>query len=337
MSLDRNALAFPDPEVAAILENVNSFGSGANDLEQARANFYAGVVIPAIKAAEPHVPPESEYSVRYHRIAVKGGEISVQCFIPTPTGQVNKTFPLLIYYHGGAWVFGGLEQDDPFLRALCVHVQMTIVNVDYRLAPEHPYPAAVNDSYTAIKWAVENASALSVDLSKGFIIGGLSAGGNLAAIMVHRAQSDPFFNGRKITGQFLQIPATCHPDAYPEKYKSELVSFDTVGDERLLAKSHMVAAYGMYRAPPADPECSPLLYPSHAGLPPTFLQVCGIDPLRDEGIIYERVLREDGVKTKIEIYPGVGHAFHAHAPETKSGKKFGQDVVLGFQWLLQGA
>ncbi|OCH92006.1 hypothetical protein OBBRIDRAFT_791755 [Obba rivulosa] len=335
---DRDYLAIPDPEVAAAWENIPFPDQvpSAVDIASARANFDRFVVATMRRIAEPFLPPESEYRVQDYQIPVEDGEVTVRCLAPTPAGQENETFPLLFWTHGGGWRFGGLDMDDLNLRAVCVEFQIAVVNVDYRLAPEYPFPTGLNDAYAGMKWATNNASLLSADLSKGFLIGGTSAGGNLAAVMAHRAQHDPFFEGRRVTGQLLQIPVTCHPDAYPEKYKDELLSFETVGDPRLVTGEHLRVSYKNYGAPATDPECSPLLYPSHKGLPPAFLQVCGTDPLRDEALLYERLLREDGVKTKLEVYPGVGHGFHGQAAETKSAKKFAQDFKDGLKWLLQG-
>ncbi|OCH91998.1 hypothetical protein OBBRIDRAFT_727792 [Obba rivulosa] len=342
---DRKYLAIPDPEVAAALDKIpisEVVPDNADqvphdmDMASARAGFDSSVVAAARRTAEPFLPPESEYRIQDYQIPVEGGEVTVRCVIPTPAGQENKTFPLLFWTHGGAWVFGGLDLDDLTLRTICVELQIAVANVDYRLAPEYPFPTGINDAYAGMKWVANNASLLSADLSKGFLVGGTSAGGNLATIMAHRAEHDPFFEGRRVTGQLLQIPVTCHPDGYPEKYKDELLSFETLGDPRLLSGRAMIEAYKKYGAPATDPECSPLLYPSHKGLPSAFLQVCGADPLRDEALLYERLLKEDGVKTKLEVYPGVGHGFHILAEESKSAKKFVQDFKDGLKWLLQG-
>ncbi|OCH92007.1 hypothetical protein OBBRIDRAFT_791757 [Obba rivulosa] len=335
---DRDYLAIPDLEVEVALAKLPDSGTIPIDIDiaTARAGFDNLVVAAARKSAQPFLPPQSAYRVQDYQLPVEGGEITIRYVVPTPAGQENQIFPLLFWTHGGAWVFGGLELDDLTLRTICVGFQITVVNVDYRLAPEYPFPAGVNDSYAALKWAADNTSLLSADLSKGFLVGGASAGGNLATILAHRAQNDPFFEGRRVTGQLLQIPVTCHPDGYPEKYKGELLSYATVGDPRLLSESHMTDAYEKYNAPATDPQCSPLLYPSHKGLPPAFIQVCGIDPLRDEAILYERLLREDGVRTKLEVYPGVGHAFHIYAPESKSAKKLVEDFQDGLKWLLRG-
>jgi len=332
----RDPLAVPDPEVDACLAKMPVAGPVPIDMTATRAAFDSYIIPAARAAAEPFLPPTSEYRVLDQRIPVDGGEIVARCLVPTPAGQDNQTYPLLYYTHGGGWILGGLDMDDLFLRTICVEQQIVVVNIDYRLAPEHPFPIGLNDAYTGLKWAAENASLLSVSLAKGFIVCGSSAGANFATVLAHRAQDDTFFEGRRVTGQLLQIPVLLHPDAYPEKYKGELLSLENIGDPRLLTKMHMIGTYEKYGAPATDPECSPVLYSSHKGLPPTYIQVCGLDPLRDEALLYERLLREDGVRTKMDVYPGVGHGFHLHAPRSKSALKFVQDFKGGLAWLLRG-
>lgn len=158
---------------------------------------------------------------------------------------------LRVYITG--WVIGDLEMDDYYLKILCVELQIVIVSPDYRLvrshtprgsghvliftrrAPEHPFPTGINDAFAALKWvgfnhnyvhtspltsskAKQNAGRFNVDLSKGFLVGGPSAGGNFAAILAHRAKADPEFSQHPLTGQILQYPVTVHPDVVPEEY-----------------------------------------------------------------------------------------------------------------------
>ncbi|EMD36108.1 hypothetical protein CERSUDRAFT_85210 [Gelatoporia subvermispora B] len=225
--------------------------------------------------------------------------------------------------------------DDYILRTWCVEFQVSIVNVDYRLAPEYKYPTGLNDAYAGLKWVAENAALLSASISKGFIVAGLSAGGNLAVVATHRARDDPFFADKKITGNLLMIPVICHPGAYPEQYKSELTSTEENKDAPAFNTADLWACYEFLGAPnPKDPDLSPLLNHSHKGLPPTHLQVCGRDPLRDEAILYEKVLKETGIKTRITVYPGVPHHFHYFFPQIKLSMKFVEESKYGLRWLL---
>jgi len=244
----------------------------------------------------------------------------------------------MLWIHGGGWTDGNLEMDDYQLRAICVELQISIVSVEYRLAPEHPHPTGLNDCYAALKWAADSASSLlSADPQKGFIIAGNSAVGHLTAALAYRARDDTFFKDRKITGQILQLPSVIHPDVVPEKYKSVLLSFKQNKDAPIVPMDDVLWFRNQLGGSPTDPEISPLLYPSHAGLPPTVFQVTGLDPLRDEALLYDKVLREAGVSTKLNVYPGVPHGFHYFFPDFKLARKWEEDYREGLRWILNGA
>ncbi|KAI0920681.1 hypothetical protein AcW1_002350 [Taiwanofungus camphoratus] len=283
------------------------------------------------------VPADTEYRIEDNEVPVEGGKILVRCLVPRSSGEEERRLPLLVWYHGGGFVMGSVDNDDFFLRRICVDLQISIVNVGYRLAPEYPFPTGLNDCYAALKWAVNNAPSLSVSLSHGFLIGGLSAGGNMTAVIAHRARDDPFFKDRHITGQLLGVPLLVHHDAHPDKYKSELLSLEQNKDAAMLSRDVAYKFSGWVQGEPFNPEFSPLLYPSHQGLPPAYLQICGGDILRDEGLLYERLLREAEVKTKLDIYPGLPHAFHNVFPQLSASKKFEKDFSEGIQWLLRGS
>ncbi|OCH90777.1 Alpha/beta hydrolase fold-3 [Obba rivulosa] len=236
--------------------------------------------------------------------------------------------------HSGAWRVGNLDMDDYFLRILAVELQVVVVNVDYRLAPEYRLPACLDDSYTGLKWAAINASRLCASLSKGFIVGGQSAGGNLAVVITHRARDDPFFADTPLTGSLFSIASVVHPDAVPELYKPELLSVEQYRDGPVLTKEAILKSYEDLTVEPMNPEISPLLYPSHKDLPPAYIQVCGLDPRRDESFLYERLLREAGAKFKIDVYPGVPHGSHALFPSLKQTSK--EDLKKRLAWLLRG-
>ncbi|KAF8175867.1 Alpha/Beta hydrolase protein [Mycena galopus ATCC 62051] len=165
-------------------------------------------------------PPveDSTYTVEDHTIVVDGGaKVGIRTITPTHTGDEapDFEFPVLVYLHGGGWVCGDIDTDDLDLRVLSVELRLAIVNVDYRLAPEHPFPTGLNDCYAALKWTVENHKTIRGSLVKGFLVGGASAGANLAAAVTHRSLKDPFFSEHRLTGHWLQIPAVVHPAAYP--------------------------------------------------------------------------------------------------------------------------
>ncbi|KAA1468765.1 hypothetical protein DENSPDRAFT_539888 [Dentipellis sp. KUC8613] len=272
-----------------------------------------------------------------HRVHVEGGEITVRCFVPTLKDEEGGIYPLLVNFHGGGWTLGGLDSDDLLLRHICVAHKVSVVNVDYRLAPEHPFPVPMDDCYAGLKWAADNTALLHVSLAKGFIVHGMSAGGNLAAAISHLAKNDPFFQHRPLTGQILQIPAVVHVNNIPEQYKSQVLSYEQNAENLTLPAWAMHAFFELYGADPANEDVFPLLKSDHTGLPPAVIQVCGMDPLRDEGILYAQLLQEAGINTKLYIYPGVPHAFYLGFSHIKQGRKYIEDLKSGLQWLLDEA
>ncbi|KAI0776527.1 Alpha/Beta hydrolase protein [Trametes elegans] len=280
------------------------------------------------------LPPESSYTVEDYLVLVKDGDISVRVIVPTAGDDANATFPVLVFYHGGGWTFGTVDMDDFFLRRLAVDLGLSVVNVDYRLAPEHVFPTAVEDCIAALKWTVENTAVLKADLGKGFVVGGDSAGGNLTAIVTHEARDDRFFEGRRPTGQLLRELFVAHPAAYPEHLKSQLRSVTENKDMQPLTSAALFDMFERYQPDPADPRFSPLLYPSHAGLPRAFIQAMELDPIRDDAIVYAQALRDAGVETRLEVYPGVSHGFHYPYPTIAAAGKVLEGSVRGLVWLL---
>jgi acetyl esterase/lipase len=185
-----------------------------------------------------------------------------------------------------------------------------------------------------LQWALANVDALSVSLKKGFILGGCSAGGTLAAGLSIRVRDDPSFSDTPITGLYLACPLLVHVDAYSQ-FPNELLSLEQNKDAPDLNKELVIWILKTIGAlSPADPEISPVLASSHANLPPTFFQICGLDPIRDDAFLYDRLLREAGCKTYVKVYPGLPHVFYAHYQTLKASVQYQSDVRTGLQWLL---
>ncbi|KAK7460934.1 hypothetical protein VKT23_008862 [Stygiomarasmius scandens] len=332
-------LSTPDPEIAEDLKVLAAQNQGVPELSVIRNMLK--VTFPEImaKALEPEMPSEPEYEVKDHMMDTgdgSGAQVLARSIIPKKSTP-DETFPLLFWIHGGAWAAGGLEMDDCILKIACVKLRISVVNCEYRLAPEHPFPTALNDCYSVLKYVASNPNQFSASPGKGFIIGGSSAGGNLSAALALRARDDPFFKGKALTGQALMVPLVIHPDAYselPEEYRSRLLSLEQNADAPSLGKESVMTAVGRYKGPPSDPFMSPLLASSHKGLPPAFIQVNGLDPLRDEAYLYEKVLKKDGCSTKLIGYPGVPHGGLYIFPQKELGKKMRKDFHDGLQWLL---
>ncbi|KAA1473907.1 hypothetical protein DENSPDRAFT_840443 [Dentipellis sp. KUC8613] len=322
-------LSTPDPEILQGLAALPKF-EPPKDIASVREQMEM-LAARNNELFKHQLPDASLYRVEDHVVPVDGGQIRVQCTIPTAKAREDTTYPLLVYFHSGGWSSGTIAQDERLLRNTCVSKQITTVAVEYRLAPEHPYPTQLNDSFAALKWAAENTAILNVSLSKGFIVAGQSAGGEITGILTHRARDDSFFHDKPLTGQILEVPAIIHPLGYPEQYKDELLSTEQNKDSPFLSREQMTAFLSVYGASPTDVEAWPLLQKSHEGLPPAVLHICGMDPLRDDGILYNKVLKEAGVKTKFHMYPGAPHIFQLVLPQLEISKRYLDDFSTGLQ------
>ncbi|KAI0078039.1 hypothetical protein K474DRAFT_1674366 [Panus rudis PR-1116 ss-1] len=321
-------LSIPDEELAPILAKLPPVPP-MTDIQAIREMPF----IESTKALwRAELPPDSTYKVEDHSVPVDGGSIIVRVMIPQNAGR--KQCPIVLWIHGGAWVVGSIEHDELFLRRICVELQVVIFAVEYRLAPEYPFPTPLNDNYAALKWAVENATSFSASPKRGLVLAGCSAGANLSAALALRARDDPFFDDSRVTGQLLQIPAALHPAAIPQQYKDELLSMEQNKYAPSLTLQNLLIGAEMYKAPPHHPEFSVILAKSHKGLPPTYVQVCGMDPLRDDGLLYAKILNENGVKTKLDVYPGLPHGGHLFWPTAAISRRFSEEFAAGLKWLL---
>jgi acetyl esterase len=213
--------------------------------------------------------------------------------------------PLLVYYHGGGFTYGDLDTHDGVCRMLCRHAGAHVLAIDYRLAPEHPFPAAVEDARAALRWAYANASQLGADPHR-IGVGGDSAGGNLAAVVSQLAARD---GGPAPVLQLLIYPAT--------DFTSRRRSRELFGEGFLLTNAEMdwfeTNYLGPARAQASDPRASPLLADDLSGLAPAFVVTAAFDPLRDEGEEYAKALQDAGTPATLRRFPGLIHAFIAAA------------------------
>jgi acetyl esterase len=211
--------------------------------------------------------------------------------------------PAIVYYHGGGWVVGDLDSHDSSCRLLAAVSGCLVVAVDYRLAPEHPFPAAVDDSVSAYRWVHEHAGELGFEPGRVGVMGD-SAGGNLAAVVALEARSGLADDVPPPVAQVLVYPAV---DAH-----FEAPSYRSMA-ERFLLTSELMAYYrGCYLPDVADhesPRASPLRAPDHSGLAPAFVVTAGFDPLRDDGANYAEALRSAGVEVEYRCYDDQLHGF----------------------------
>jgi acetyl esterase/lipase len=328
-------LSKPDPEFAALPEQDNPHLELPVDILAAREEWIQNGQAPYAAYEKARLHPDAKYRVQDYKVPAEGGEITVRAVIPG-TENEGKKYPLLFWTHGGGLIFGNVDQDDYLMRNISTDLQVTTLNVEYRLAPDQRFPTQLNDSFAALKWAVANVDALSVSLKKGFIIGGQSAGGTLAAGLTIRVRDDPSFSDTPVTGQYLTVPLLVHVDAHAQ-FPNDLLSLEQNKDAPFLTKERVAWTFKTIGSPsPTDPEMSPVLASSHANLPPTFFQICGLDPIRDDAFLYDRLLREAGCKTFVKIYPGLPHVFQMSYPTLKATERYQSDIRTGLRWLLDG-
>jgi acetyl esterase len=227
-----------------------------------------------------------------------GTALSARHYAPPETGGPH---PLLVYYHGGGFTYGDLDTHDGVCRILCRHGGAHVIAVDYRLAPEHPFPAAVEDARAALDWGFANATRLGADPTR-IGVGGDSAGGNLAAVVSGLAARD---GGPAPALQLLIYPVT---DMTMRHRSRELFA-----DGFLLTDAEMDwfedNYLGRERTQAGDPRASPLVAEDLSGLPPAFVVTAAFDPLRDEGEAYAQALQQAGTPVTLRRFPGFIHGF----------------------------
>lgn len=224
------------------------------------------------------------------------GPLRLRHYAPEPSAVPS---PLLLFLHGGGFVLGDLDTHDPVCRLLCRHAGVHVLSVDYRLAPEAPYPAALEDARAAFAWARANASELGADATR-IAVGGDSAGGNLAAALSHRLRVDEV----RPALQLLLYPAIDRSVVRPSLELFEEGFLLTRADIEWFQEQYLGAACDL-----DDPGHAPLKAPSLAGLPPALVVTAGFDPLRDEGEAYAAALREAGTPTVLRRFDQLVHGF----------------------------
>jgi len=246
----------------------------------------------AMLKAKPTALPE----VRDIGIPGPAGNIRARVYVP----EGQAPFPVIIYYHGGGWVMGDLDSHDNICRDLAARVPAIVLSVDYRMAPEHVFPAAVEDAFAAFRWVTRNATSIKGDHTR-IAVAGDSAGANLAAVVSRLARD----KGMKLSAQVLIYPAVNLADFSTE-------SFRHFGDGYHLTRRYMEKFRELYMPEKkhwSDPRVSPLLHGGFEGLPPAMVLTAQFDVLRDEGEAYAKALEKAGVPVTAKRYPGMIHGF----------------------------
>ena len=279
-----------DPQIQALLDLRAEFPpmhtlSVADARAQVAARPIPGLRIPEIA------------SVRQIDIPGPGGPLALRVYTPMGSGP----FPLMVFFHGSGFVVCSLDTHDAMCRNLAAGSGCVVASVDYRLAPEHKFPAAPDDALFATRWAAEHASDLGADRNR-VLVAGDSAGGNLAAVTALRVRDE---GGPRLIGQLLIYPVTDHPTAGYPSYTENAEGYG-------LTTKGMEWFWGHYLADPkdaADPHATPIHAKVLAGLPPALVITAQYDPLRDEAEAYGEQLRREGVPVEIRRWNGMNHGF----------------------------
>ncbi len=246
--------------------------------------------------------PEPRARTEDRRVPGPAGDIPIRVYRPAATEQL----PVVVYFHGGGWVIGGIDSHDSTCQQLATAVPAVVVSVDYRMAPEDPYPAPLEDCYAATSWVAAHAEELGVDGHR-LAVAGDSAGGNLAALVALKARDE---EGPALAFQLLVYPATDLTCSFPSHAENA---------EGYLLEQDSIRWFLDHYIPEADrksPDASPWFAEGLGGLPPALVITAEFDPLRDEGEAYAARLRDEGVPAKASRYDGMIHGF------------FGMDGVL---------
>ncbi|OQE12810.1 hypothetical protein PENFLA_c062G07428 [Penicillium flavigenum] len=255
-------------------------------------------------------------------------QLTVRIYTPTVGHADTHPLPVGLYFHGGGLCCGDLDSEDTFCRQLAERLPCVIVSVGYRLAPEYKAPAQLDDAVEAWNWAYMNAPALNGDRERYFVIG-QSAGGSLVLTLMRRL----ILLGRKdeVKGVAAIVPFALRPDAVPSRYVDRYRAFEECADSPVSTKETMSRFHDAIGAQPTDPDVYILNDESELHqFPPTYLAVCEIDPLRDDGLILHDRLKASGVPVQLEYYRGLPHVFWAFGCPAPSGDFVG-DVVKGIK------
>ena len=266
------------------------------------------------KIMQKQARPYPVQRVEDHTITIADQAIPIRVYSNHPVDNL----PILVFYHGGGWVVGNIDTHDSICRQLAKAAKVLVISVEYRLAPEHPYPIPFNDAYNALVWISKNGDSLGGNPQK-IAVAGDSAGGNLAAAVALKSKAE---QGPKITYQALIYPVTNLSQLNTASYQNFEKGF-------FLSKEMMSIYIDHYTPDVASRQqayASPLLADTVVDLPPALIITAGFDPLCDEGEAYGKRLQAAGVPTDITCYKGTIHGFFGLAALGKAGTRAVKEV-----------
>ena len=280
-----------------------------NPADRAGADKFTGIMLGNGKLAA---------GVRKSIVHINTGENTVPCVLYAPAGE--GPFPILVWIHGGCWLVGRPDHSERETSYIAREANVLVVSVDYRLAPEHPFPAGLNDCFDVTTWLAQHGAEWGGDPTR-ISVGGSSAGGNLAAAVALRARDEGGVNLRR---QILRVPIT---DALKT---DEWPSYRLAGEDYVLGKRGMSEAFELYAPEEKDrhhPWVSPLYADDLARLPPTLITTAELDPLRDQGEAYAQRLREHNIPVTVQRFPRTIHDFIASAKPLRASSAMAVELL----------
>ncbi len=245
-----------------------------------------------------------------------GKVVPVRTYSPV---SKSDNLPALLWFHGGGFILGTLDMEDPWCSAMAHETQCKVISVDYRLAPEHPFPAGVEDCYSALLWAASTSKELGIDKTR-IGTGGVSAGGNMAAALTLMARDR---EGPELAFQFLIYPCLDDRHNTPSSY--------SITNKRVWHRQMSIRAWEAYLGDKHKEEVSCYAAPARAenlsGLPPAYVTAAELDLLRDEDIEYAVRLMRSGVNTELHVFPGVIHGYEFYFHDTSISKKAREEYL----------
>ena len=295
-------MVYVDPDVQRLLDQLDPSARDFSTLTPAELRANAELTILSM------LDPIDLFSVTTVSIPTGSGKVDGRLYRPTP----EAAQPLFVYFHGGGWELGSLDLPDRPLRRLARDSGFAILSVDYRLTPEHPFPAGFNDCYDATAWAAEHAIELGAEPGW-LVVGGDSAGGNLAAAV---AQAAVDRGGPRIDHQLLMYPVVTPDFTTP--------SYESFADGWFLTRSAMQHYWNLYTGGSSPIYADLLARQSFDGLPPATIITCGLDPLAGEGEQYARLLDAAGISTTYVHVGGLIHGIWYRDRVSAAAFRFGE-------------
>lgn len=283
------------------------------------------------EALETLGPVPSSLEEFHHDIEMRDGYKSTLKVIKPRNAAPG---PLVVLVFGGGFIGGSKDQLVEEARALAQMFGATVVNISYRLNPEHKFPIPQLDAWDNMKWIAENATGrlLNADPSKGFLMGGVSAGASITAVLSRKFQEEEL--AHPLTGQWLAVPPLFHEDIVPQEYRKIYISADRNATPGMTKEERMKRREAGGWDMSSDLAFAGNSKTPMSAQPRTYFQVDGQDPMRDDALVYDEMLKEAGVSTKVDFYPGCPHAHWAMMAGIEITDRARIDSIVGLAWLL---